>query len=150
MKRAITISIFAALMAVLMMFAAGCTGKGTVTPTPTAKVTPMASPTSMVSPSPATGTNGNLGGMITGFVEGTVVDISKLPEMIKTAIEEKYPGSTIKTVTYTTYMNEQTYCVTVQPSGSTTTKQCYVKADGTVVEGATPTNTNTTATNSSK
>ncbi len=148
MKRTITISILAALMAVCLLFAAGCTGNGKVKPSPTVNLTPKASPTSTVPP--ATGTNGNLGASIADFVEGATVEISKLPAAIKSAIEAKYPGSTIKTVTYTTYMNTQTYCATVQPANSTATETCYVKADGTLMEGATPTNTSSTATNSSK
>ena len=117
----------------------GCAPQNTPAPSPSpaAVATPAASP--VVSPevtnNAGTGPNtqGNTDGVIEGFKEGEVVDADKLPDKVKTAIKEKYPEATIKTVTFATYENQQLYKILLQKTENDTTEEVYVTADGAII-----------------
>ena len=78
-------------------------------------------------------TQGNTDGVIEGFKEGEVVDADKLPDKVKTAIKEKYPEATIKTVTFATYENQQLYKMLLQKTENDTTEEVYVTANGAII-----------------
>ena len=130
----------AAMMLAMALIAAfaGCAPQNTPAPSPSpaAVATPAASP--VVSPevtnNAGTGPNtqGNTDGVIEGFKEGEVVDADKLPDKVKTAIKEKYPEATIKTVTFATYENQQLYKILLQKTESDTTEEVYVTANGAI------------------
>ena len=106
-------------------------------PSPAAVATPAASP--VVSPEVTNNaevgpnTQGNTDGVIEGFKEGEVVDADKLPDKVKTAIKEKYPEATIKTVTFATYENQQLYKILLQKTENDTTEEVYVTANGAII-----------------
>ena len=75
----------------------------------------------------------NLTAAIEGFKEGEVVDADKLPDKVKTAIKEKYPEATIKTVTFATYENQQLYKILLQKTENDTTEEVYVTANGAII-----------------
>ncbi len=143
MKKTLIIPLCAALLAVA---AAGCTlNGGTATPSPTVKPsaspvqTPILSPSAAVSPSMApipsddTGTAGT-SEPIADFKEGETVDIAALPEKVTAAIKAEYADAEITGATYATYMDAQTYLITL--SGASVDR-VYVKADGTIIPAAT-------------
>ena len=119
----------AAMMLAMALIAAfaGCApqNKPAPSPSPAAVATPAASP--VVSP------EGNTDGVIEGFKEGEVVDADKLPDKVKTAIKEKYPEATIKTVTFATYENQQLYKILLQKTENDTTEEVYVTANGIII-----------------
>ena len=78
-------------------------------------------------------TQGNTDGVIEGFKEGEVVDADKLPDKVKTALKEKYPEATIKTVTFATYENQQLYKILLQKTENDTTEEVYVTANGAII-----------------
>ena len=128
----------AAMMLAMALIAAfaGCAPQNTPAPSPSpaAVATPAASP--VVSPEVTNNaevgpnTQGNTDGVIEGFKEGEVVDADKLPDKVKTAIKEKYPEATIKTVTFATYENQQLYKILLQKTENDTTEEVYVTANG--------------------
>ena len=111
-------------------------------PSPAAVATPAASP--VVSPEVTNNaevgpnTQGNTDGVIEGFKEGEVVDADKLPDKVKTAIKEKYPEATIKTVTFATYENQQLYKILLQKTENDTTEEVYVTANGAIIPARLP------------
>lgn len=121
----------AAMMLAMALIAAfaGCAPQNTPAPSPSpaAVATPAASP--VVSPEVTNNaevgpnTQGNTDGVIEGFKEGEVVDADKLPDKVKTAIKEKYPEATIKTVTFATYENQQLYKILLQKTENDTTEE---------------------------
>ena len=52
---------------------------------------------------------------------------------VKTAIKEKYPEATIKTVTFATYENQQLYKILLQKTENDTTEEVYVTANGAII-----------------
>jgi hypothetical protein len=115
MKRIVCIGI--ALL--LLLAAAGCaptnpapTASPIVTagvPSPEASILPATSPDN----AGGTGTGGNAGGTgatIPNFAEGTEVTEADVPE-IKTALQEKYEGATIKRITHSLQGTQQGYMV---------------------------------------
>lgn len=131
----------AAIMLAMALIAAfaGCAPQNTPAPSPSpaAVATPAASP--VVSPEVTNNaevgpnTQGNTDGVIEGFKEGEVVDADKLPDKVKTAIKEKYPEATIKTVTFATYENQQLYKILLQKTENDTTEEVYVTANGAII-----------------
>jgi len=129
----------AAMMLAMALIAAfaGCAPQNTPAPSPAAVATPAASP--VVSPEVTNNaevgpnTQGNTDGVIEGFKEGEVVDADKLPDKVKTAIKEKYPEATIKTVTFATYENQQLYKILLQKTENDTTEEVYVTANGAII-----------------
>ena len=125
----------AAMMLAMALIAAfaGCAPQNTPAPSPSpaAVATPAASP--VVSPEVTNNaevgpnTQGNTDGVIEGFKEGEVVDADKLPDKVKTAIKEKYPEATIKTVTFATYK------ILLQKTENDTTEEVYVTANGAII-----------------
>lgn len=137
MKKLI-ISVFAALIA---LAAFGCTGGGTATPSPTVKPSispvqsPVLSPSAVVSPSAALSPSADVGSMgadepIADFKEGETVDTANLPEKVTAAIKKEYADAQITGAAYATYMDAQTYLITL--SGASVDK-VYVKSDGTII-----------------
>ena len=128
----------AAMMLAMALIAAfaGCAPQNTPAPSPSpaAVATPAASP--VVSPEVTNNaevgpnTQGNTDGVIEGFKEGEVVDADKLPDKVKTAIKEKYPEATIKTVTFATYENQQ---LLLKKTEHDTTEEVYVTANGAII-----------------
>ena len=118
----------AAMMLAMALIAAfaGCAPQNTPAPSPS----PAA-----VATNAGTGPNtqGNTDGVIEGFKEGEVVDADKLPDKVKTAIKEKYPEATIKTVTFATYENQQLYKILLQKTENDTTEEVYVTANGAII-----------------
>lgn len=149
MKRKFSIALVTALLAITLVWSTGC-GNGNVAASPSPALTPVTTP--MLSPmitqnvpetsaagspgmSPETSPAGSPGGMIEGFVEGGQVDPTKVPDVVK-AVENKYPGATIKAITYALYNTEQVYQVELEGQNANMDK-VYVRADGTIVENAT-------------
>lgn len=137
-----------ALLSALLMLTAAC-GNGDVSPAPTVKPSPTAKAekpavqTPAVTPSPAPTESGDLGETIEGFVEGSTVELSMLPEKVKEAVKTAFPEATVKGATYATYMNGQMYRLTLE-GAKDGTKDVYAKADGTLLphrEEAAPTET---------
>lgn len=137
MKKLI-ISVFAALIA---LAAFGCTGGGTATPSPTVKPSispvqsPVLSPSAVVSPSAALSPSADVESMgadepIADFKEGETVDTANLPEKVTAAIKKEYADAQITGAVYATYMDAQTYLITL--SGASVDK-VYVKSDGTII-----------------
>ena len=77
---------------------------------------------------------------IEGFVEGETVEVSALPSEVTAAVSKAYPGATISTAIYETYMGAQAYLLTLTGAADKTDK-IYVKADGSIVPYNEPTNT---------
>lgn len=142
--------VIAASLLVLGAVGCACNG-GTVSPSPTASMrpvsTPMAaeqSPDAGLSASPdtssspdagaGTGTGGGTGGsaVIPNFTEGTDVKAEDVPE-IKSAIEAKYSGATIKSIKHAMQQTQQVYAVEIEQNGKTQT--IYVQPDGTILPG---------------
>ncbi len=96
--------------------------------------TPSANPGTTPQTSPTSGLSG-IGDAIKDFVEGTIVDIESVPDVVK-AIEDKYDGADVKSITHATHLNEQVYEVKyTDKSGATHT--AYVSPDGKTVTEAT-------------
>ena len=132
MKRKISLTLVLILLIVLVF--AGCKMNGTVTPSPVLTVKPSMMPSASPAGTPGTSPAATAG-MITGFQEGKTVDIKTVPNVEK-AIMAKYPGATIKSVTFAKYMNQQAYKVML--SGATDgTAEAYVGADGKIINGTT-------------
>lgn len=122
----------------LMLVVAGCRKKSevTVSPSPVATTRPSASPTVSLEPavsptggitSPGPGT-----GDIPGFNEGNIVDQEQVPEIVA-AVKKQYPDATITSVTHSTYLDRQTYLVTLSGTGDGVV-ELHVTADGTILE----------------
>ena len=103
------------LIAATMM---GCGMMGNVKPTPSPSIKPSANPTvnptasPLATKSPVGTDGGGTGalGEIPNFMEGTVVDAEDVPEIVK-AIEAKYAGASIQSITHETYLENQVYQV---------------------------------------
>ena len=157
-KRMITAVIMAALTAAMLL--SGCTSSSEPDPTPAPQTTvsPITSPdmngsstngdvsgsngadsNGSVNGSQNNGgtgsgsSNGTVGQAIENFVEGMTVELATLPEDIRNAIKKEYPDVTVKTVTYTTYENQQMYKVTTESGEDKATEEFYVTADGKIV-----------------
>ena len=100
----------------------------TIVPTPTAAVSPTAEASPTAGTSPAAGNE-----TIEGFKEGEKVEVDKLPEKVTAAVKAEYADAKITGATYATYMDTQTYLITL--SGANVDK-VYVKADGTIIPAA--------------
>ena len=75
-----------------------------------------------------------VGGAIKDFVEGTIVDIESVPNIVK-AITDKYEKAKVTGITHATHLNEQVYKVTyTDDKGATHT--AYVSPDGKTVTDA--------------
>ena len=136
-----------ALLAVFTFFAAGCAENNDITdviptvempsisPLGTTSVPentqititdPAASPTEIPTTGPMT-----TGGVIEGFSQGKVVDPEDVPEIVR-AVQNKYEGASVQSITHTLHLDEQVYEVTFTSSdGQQMT--VYVSADGTQV-----------------
>ena len=127
----------AAMMLAMALIAAfaGCAPQNTPAPSPSpaAVASPVVSPEVTNNAEVGPNTQGNTDGVIEGFMEGEVVDADKLPDKVKTAIKEKYPEATIKTVTFATYENQQLYKILLQKTENDTTEEVYVTADGAII-----------------
>lgn len=99
----------------------------TIVPTPTAAVSPTAEASPTAGTSPAAGNE-----TIEGFKEGEKIEPDKLPEKVTAAIKEKYADAKITGATYATYMEGQTYLVTLSGAGEGVDK-VYVNTDGTII-----------------
>ncbi|HWQ57480.1 MAG TPA: hypothetical protein VN540_00545 [Clostridia bacterium] len=141
----------AMLLAVLVLFAlTACKSGNVASPSPKITVKPTmtagAATNAPASPSPSApassaspGTTGG-GETIEGFKEGETVQVNALPSKVTSAVSEKYPGATITAASYATYMNAQTYLLTLSGAADKTDK-IYVKPDGSIIPYATPTAT---------
>ena len=98
--------------------------------------TPSANPVSSPQASPTSGLSG-IGDAIEDFVEGTIVDIESVPEVVR-AGEDKYEGADVKSITHATHLNEQVYEVKYTDKNGTT-HTVYVSPDGKTVTEATDT-----------
>lgn len=140
----------AILCAVLVVFAmAACKGGNVATPVPTVTLKPattapvVGTPTGApLSPSPSAPTSpATTGGdTIEGFKEGETVAVNALPSAVTAAVTEKYPGATIKSASYATYMDAQMYLLTLEGAADNTDK-IYVKSDGSIVPYEAPAST---------
>lgn len=141
--------ILAMLCAVLVLLAmTACKGNIVASPTPKVTVKPTTSPIAgtttgaPLSPSPSAPTSPTTtgGDTIEGFKEGETVAVNALPSAVTAAVTEKYPGATIKSASYATYMDAQMYLLTLEGAADNTDK-IYVKPDGSIVPYAAPTGT---------
>lgn len=96
--------------------------------------TPGTNPMTSPQTSPTSGLSG-IGDAIEDFVEGTIVDIESVPEVVR-AIEDKYEGADVKSITHATHLNEQVYEVKYTDKNGTT-HTAYVSPDGKTVTEAT-------------
>lgn len=96
--------------------------------------TPGTNPAASPQTSPTSGLSG-IGDAIEDFVEGTIVDIESVPEVVR-AIEDKYEGADVKSITHATHLNEQVYEVKYTDKNGTT-HTAYVSPDGKTVTEAT-------------
>ncbi len=132
-------------VALFLLTGCACRNGNLASPSPNLTVKPTTSPmvgattTLPLSPLPSAplspGTTG--GGTIEGFVEGQTVEVSALPSEITAAVGQAYPGATISTAVYETYMGAQAYLLTLTGAADKTDK-IYVMADGSIVPYATP------------
>lgn len=139
-----------AVLCVALFLLAGCACRNgnVASPSPILTVKPTTSPMAgattalPLSPSPSAplspATTG--GETIEGFVEGETVEVSALPSEVTAAVSKAYPGATISTAIYETYMGAQAYLLTLTGAADKTDK-IYVKADGSIVPYNEPTNT---------
>lgn len=146
MKRMLIMLACAALLAAAMP---GCSGNNAaITPSPALKPTAKpiqsaaVSPSANVLPSATAGAeqtaalpDADANGEIAGFKEGEKVDPNALPEKVLAAIKAEYASATITGAAYATYMDAQTYLITL--SGADVDK-LYIKADGTIIPADTP------------
>lgn len=155
MKKSIKGFLLFALVAGLMVFAAGCddgmigqspspshSPQTTQKTTPDTSIMPNTSPSaspmstmdgaaSSASPDPS----GSPGG-ISGFIEGSIVDPEDVPELLA-AIEEEYPGATIESITHATYEGEQAYRVTIKLSDGKSS-EVYVRSNYEIISENAP------------
>jgi len=139
-------SIIVLALTITALLAAGCAMEeqgGQVKPspdTPAATQAPATQPPATGAPIPepgqaetATGGNAMEGAMdkIEAFVEGAVVEAEQLPAKIGEALRQKYPDGSIKTVTYATYQDKQTYKVVMDNAGAS--EEVYVTAGGEIL-----------------
>ncbi|MEI3423696.1 MAG: hypothetical protein V8Q85_01025 [Christensenellales bacterium] len=61
------------------------------------------------------------------------MEVDKLPEKVTAAVKAEYADAKITGATYATYMDTQTYLITL--SGANVDK-VYVKGDGTIIPAA--------------
>lgn len=79
----------------------------------------------------------DLGEGIKDFVEGTIVDLADVPEIVA-AVQDKYEDVTITGISHAIHLNEQVYKVLFTDDNSTT-HTVYVSADGkTITEAVEP------------
>ncbi|MEL7609935.1 MAG: PepSY domain-containing protein [Bacillota bacterium] len=117
------------VMILSVLGACSCTPQAGPSPSPV--MTPQI--TSPGAASPGVGTPGMNGATIPNFLVGTVVPIEDVPA-VKKAIDEKYPGATIQSVTHAEYQGKQVYSVTLIDKDSKNV-QVYVDPAGTITEG---------------
>jgi len=139
----------AMLLAVLVLMSlTACKSGNVASPSPMLTVKPAASPTlgagttAPTNPSPsAPASPGTPGGdTIEGFKEGENIEVNALPSTVTEAVSKQYPGATIKSASYATYMDAQRYLITLSGAADNTEK-IYVKADGSIVPYTAPTAT---------
>lgn len=107
------------------------TDPGRIVVTPTPLSTPFETDDSMLSDIE------DLGEGIKDFAEGTVVELSKVPEIVK-AVQDKYENVTITGISHAMHMDKQVYKVLFTDDNSTT-HTVYVSADGkTITEAVEP------------
>ena len=136
MKKFIPFMMALLLIAATMM---GCGMMGNVKPTPSPSIKPSANPTvnptasPLATKSPVGTDGGGTGalGEIPNFMEGSVVDAEDVPEIVK-AIEAKYAGASIQSITHETYLENQVYHIVLNGAADGTT-QVYVQPDGTII-----------------
>lgn len=135
MKKRVSLAVTAMLILTAMVMAAGCADSN---PTPATSPTPHIS----LSPSPVAETpiivepdmaTPDAGQVIQGFVEGAVVEVTQLPQKVTDAIKKEYADATVKSASYATYENQQTYRVVIQRAEDDATEEVYVTADGVVI-----------------
>ncbi len=135
MKKRVHLALLAMLIVTAMLMAAACadsTPAPVPSPSPETKLSP--SPmveTPIVEVEPTTGLTP--GEAIEGFVEGSVVEVAKLPEKVTAAIKKEYADAAIKSASYATYENKQTYKVVIQQGKDEATQEVYVTADGQII-----------------
>ncbi len=132
-------------VALLILTLTACRNGNVASPSPKLTVKPSGSPiggatNAPMSPSPsAPGSPATTGGdSIEGFKEGESVEVNALPSTVTSAVTEKYPGATIKSASYATYMDAQMYLLTLEGASD---EKIYVKADGSIVPYEAPANT---------
>ncbi len=134
-----------ACAAILATMLPGCTNTNNpATPTPTLRpslsptqapmVSPTANPTVDITPTAGVSPSAAVRAEpIEGFKEGEKVEVDKLPEKVTAAVKAEYADAKITGATYATYMDTQTYLITL--SGANVDK-VYVKGDGTIIPAA--------------
>lgn len=134
-----TIVMLLAVLTLVMLAACGSGKTPTPSPVVTAKPSATVAPATtapVMSPSAETSpetTGGQAGGTIEGFTEGDTVEVDKLPEAVRKAVEEKYPGVTISHATYATHMESEMYLLTLT-GGKEAPEKIYVDSDGKIEE----------------
>lgn len=128
MKKTMATLLISALIGALLLMSLGCEGGFMTQPSPTPKNLPGQTPLY------TNGPNNTGGGVIEGFVEGETVVESEVPHVVA-AIQAQREDAVIESITYVTYMGEQTYHVVVTQEGDDTTTEYYVRADGSIVSG---------------
>ena len=137
MKKRVSLAFAAIFVVAAMLMAAGCARK-------TPEATPSPSPEIMASPGPDGGNatvevspdaqqSPSVGGAITNFVEGAVVELTQLPEKVTEAVKKQYAEGTVKSASYATYENQQMYKVIIERPEDNTTEEVYVTAEGKII-----------------
>ena len=124
-----------ACAAILATMLPGCTNTNNpASPTQAPMVSPTANPTVDITPTAGVSPSAAVSAEpIEGFKEGEKVEVDKLPEKVTAAVKAEYADAKITGATYATYMDTQTYLITL--SGANVDK-VYVKADGTIIPAA--------------
>ncbi len=141
MKRTLLALVCAAITAFIMP---GCTANNPPAPTPTLRpslsptqapvISPTVSPTADILPTAEVSPSAAVSAEpIEGFKEGEKLETDKLPEKVTAAVKKEYPDAKITGASYATYMDAQTYLITL--SGVSVDK-VYVKGDGTIIPAA--------------
>ena len=129
--------LFFVMTAMLIFAVVGCTCNPTTSnsPTPMVGVSPTLTPSEAptIQPMPTNTAEGTAGNdMIEGFVEGGDVAYQGLTQLTS-AITEKYPDATIRSVAYAMHEGRQVYKV-VYDNGDQTNQELYIGSDFTIID----------------